>query len=120
MFRLRAPYCAYTDVVSAIPYGGPNLILVVTRNADERSLWEQIACLSHRHVRLPNVDSSGIDSNGNINAVVDQQRDIIAIADDFGLLRDLEKLGASRSTDRSKEWIIKVLTSAVSACFSRI
>jgi hypothetical protein len=63
--------------------------------------------------------SSRVDSNGNINTIVDEEWNIIAVANSLGFLCDSDKLGSDFVRDKPDEKA-GLLTSAVSARFSRI
>jgi hypothetical protein len=46
---------------------------------------------------------SGIDSNCNIDAIVDEKWHIVAVAENLGFLRDVEELGSARFNDYLNE-----------------
>lgn len=64
----------------------------VTAHADDGVRGQQPARLLDGHVRLAEVDARGADGEGDIDAVVNEQRDIVLVADGLALPRDVDKL----------------------------
>lgn len=64
----------------------------VTAHADDGVREQQPARLLDGHVRLAEVDARGADGEGDIDAVVNEQRDIVLVADGLALPRDVDKL----------------------------
>ena len=94
---LRPPHGADPDVIDARANGLLHMRGGVAAHADDGVRGQQPARLLDGHVCLPEVHARSTDGEGDIDAVVDEQRDIVFVADDLALPRDVDELRRRQS-----------------------
>lgn len=59
------------------------MIDIITADPNDRILREHLTCLSYGHVILTKVNTMGIYRKRDVNAVIDEQRDVVNVAYDL-------------------------------------
>ncbi len=92
LLSLRSPYRSQADVVYAILGSFSDVLKRVARHPDDRVRGKQPPGDVYRHIRLADMHAIRTHGKGNVDTVVDEDRDIVLVADRFRSLGDSQKL----------------------------
>lgn len=96
LLGLRSPNRSQADVVCAVLDCFSDVLKRVARHADDRVRGKQPPGDVYRHIRLADVHAIRTHGKGNVDTVVDEDRNIVLVADRFGSLGDPQKLFRGR------------------------
>ena len=80
---LRPPHSTNPHVVRPLLHGRLDMIDIITADPNDRILREHLTRLSYGHVILTKVNTMGIYRKRDVNAVIDEQRDVVNVAYDL-------------------------------------
>lgn len=83
---------SYSDIICPRGHSPFDLPAGITRYSNDRALWEKFASDLNRHVRLTEVNTLGLNCQGYVDPVIDNQWDFILSAKLLRSTSNLEEL----------------------------